>query len=251
MEAVTDDQHSRTGSSPARAAAPPASGPAHPAEDRDGAADEARPTADDPVGEHGGADPDEQAPIPRLTRKQADKVHAPARAMLLSMGALLLIVLPLFLLMPRPDAEPYRPDVDVAQEAGNAAEVAGFDPIAPDLGEGWSPNFARWNGESAEGVAYWEAGWVTPRSGFLSMTQTDQANPTWLLDRIDGIPQSGTAEAAGRQWEVHFGEDADDEPRTAWVGEVDGTTVVLEGTAPDAEFDHAANAVVDAADDGS
>ena len=50
---------------------------------------------------------------------------------------------------------------------------------------------------------------------------------------------------------MHFGEDDDDEQRTAWIGEVEGTTVILQGTAPDSEFDHAAQAVADAADDSA
>lgn len=253
MGAVTDNQDSRNGSTAAHTApaSPPEAGGV--AADRDRAETQDAPRAE--AGPRAGAQPadqaDEQPAVPQLTRKQADKVHAPARAMILSMGALLLIVVPLFLLMPRPDAEPYRPDVDVAQEADNAAEAAEFQPLAPDLGEGWSPNYARWNGQSADGVAVWEAGWVTPRSGFLSMAQTDQSNPTWVLEQIDGLPQTGTVEAAGTQWQVHFGEDAEEEPRTAWIGEVDGTTVILQGSAPDAEFDHAANAVVDAASDDS
>ena len=42
-----------------------------------------------------------------------------------------------------------------------------------------------------------------------------------------------------------------DEQRTAWIGEVEGTTVILQGTASDSEFDHAAQAVADAADDSA
>lgn len=195
----------------------------------------------------------EQEPpvVPQLTQKQAKRVNAPARAMVLSMAVLVALVMVFYFLQPRPDAQTYRPDVDVDREAGYAADVADFDPVVPELGDGWSPNYARWEGQQSDGVDSWDAGWVTPHGGFIGLTQTDQANPTWTLEQIDSLPQADTVEAGGIEWEVHFGEDEDDEQRTAWIGEVDGTTVILQGTAPDAEFDHAARAVVDAAGDGS
>nr|WP_277424607.1 DUF4245 domain-containing protein [Kocuria palustris] len=186
-----------------------------------------------------------------MTQKQAKRVNAPARAMVLSMVVLIALVLVFFFLQPRPDAQTYRPDVDVQREAGYAADVADFDPLVPDLGEGWSPNYARWEGQQSDGVDSWDAGWVTPRGGFIGLIQTDQANPTWTLEQIDSLPQADTVEAGGIEWEVHFGEDDDDEQRTAWIGEVEGTTVILQGTAPDSEFDHAAQAVADAADDSA
>lgn len=186
--------------------------------------------------------------VPQLTAKQSQRVSAPARAMIISMAVTLLLVLPFFLLQPRPDGQTYRPDVDVAQEASYAADAASFDPVAPDLGPDWSPNYARWQGAAADGVNTWEAGWVTPGSRFLGLVQTDAANPTWTLGRIDGLPQTGTAEAGGITWAVHTGTGSDDEPETAWIGQLEDSTVILQGTAPSEEFDHAAEAVVAASD---
>lgn len=198
-----------------------------------------------------GASADEPRVVPQLTVKQSQRVGAPARAMIISMAVMLLLVLPFFLLQPRPDGQTYRPEVDVAREAAYAAEAAAFDPVAPDLGADWSPNYARWQGASPDGVSTWEAGWVTPQGRFLGLVQTDAANPTWTLSRIDGLPQTGTVEAGGITWAVHTGSGEDDEPMTAWTGELDDSTVILQGTAPSEEFDHAAEAVVASADEAA
>lgn len=193
----------------------------------------------------------EPAVVPQLTPKQSQRVSVPARAMIISMAALLLLVLPFFMLQPRPDGQSYRPDVDVAQEASYAAEAASFEPLAPDLGGGWSPNYARWQGAAADGVDTWEAGWVTPAGRFLGLNQTDAANPTWTQDQIDGLAQTGTADAGGITWAVHTGTAEDDEPQTAWIGELDDSTVILQGSADAQEFEHAAEAVASAADGGT
>lgn len=195
------------------------------------------------------ADPAEQTVVPQLTQKQAAKVSAPARAMILSMAALLLLVLPIFWLMPRPDGQVYRPSVDVAQEAGYAADVAEFDPLAPELGDGWSPNYARWDGAS-DGVPAWEAGWVTPQSRFAGLTQTADANPTWTLQQLQGMVQTGTRDVDGVTWQTYSGTDDDDRPISGWVGELPDSTVILQGSADDEELAHAASAVVQAAEQG-
>ncbi|MCT1601233.1 DUF4245 domain-containing protein [Kocuria sp. p3-SID1433] len=249
-----NDDSSRTGSRAAPAPTDPA--PRRAPEGRPvqtaGPEPEAQEAQPQQAGQDRGSGADQEPPVvPQLTQKQAKRVNAPARAMVLSMAVLIAIVLVFYFLQPRPDAQTYRPDVDVQREAGYAADVADFDPLVPDLGEGWSPNYARWEGQQSDGVDSWDAGWVTPRGGFIGLIQTDQANPTWTLEQIDSLPQADTVEAGGIEWEVHFGEDEDDEQRTAWIGEVEGTTVILQGTASDSEFDHAAQAVADAADDSA
>ncbi len=198
----------------------------------------------DPQGQP--VEPADQQFTPQITAKQAQRVHAPARAMLISMAVLVLLALPFFLLQPRPDGQTYRPDVNVAQEAAYASDVAAFTPLAPDLGDGYSPNFARWQGNTADGVDRWEAGWVTPSSRFVELIQTDQANPTWVADVVDQAPATGSREAHGIEWEMHQKENDRGQVTRSWVGKVEDSTVVLTGTGSDAEFDHVAQSVVEA-----
>ncbi|MFW6188576.1 MAG: DUF4245 family protein, partial [Actinomycetota bacterium] len=65
-----------------------------------------------------------EQPLPQITEKQARRLNAPVQGMIISMAVLLLLVLPFVWLQPRPDAQPYRPDVDVAQEADFVADEA-------------------------------------------------------------------------------------------------------------------------------
>lgn len=193
------------------------------------------------------AHPDGDSQVtPQITTKQAQRIYAPARGMIISMAVLVLLTLPFFLLQPRPDGQTYRPDVDVAQEASYAADVAEFTPVAPELGDGYSPNYARWQGNSADDVDRWEAGWVTPSSRFVGLVQTDQANPTWLVEQVGQAPQTGTREAHGIDWDTYQAEDDDGKITRSWVGELDDSTVVVTGTASEEEISHVAGAVVDA-----
>lgn len=186
--------------------------------------------------------------IPQITAKQAQRLNTPVRGMIISMLILVLLALPFFLLQPRPDGQTYRPDVDVNQEAGYAADVAEFIPLAPDLGDDYSPNFARWQGNTADNVDRWEAGWVTPSSRFIELIQTDQANPTWLVEQVDQAPQTGTREAHGLEWDTYQVENDRGQITRSWVGELDDSTVVLSGTGTEEELDHVAAAVVEASE---
>lgn len=189
---------------------------------------------------------EEAQPLPRITEKQARRINAPVQGMIISMAVLLLLVLPFVWLQPRPDAEPYRADVDVAQEAGYVEDQSPFPPAVPEPGEDWTANYARWNNGAAEGVPYWEIGYVTPRGSFVGLVQTSLANPTWLAQQAETIPATASVEAGGVPWDVHVREATDEQkPLTVYTGEVDGSTVVLKGDASGAELDHLAAAVVE------
>lgn len=185
-------------------------------------------------------------PLPQITEKQARRLNAPVQGMIISMAVLLLLVLPFVWLQPRPDAQPYRPDVDVAQEASFVADEASFTPVVPEPGDGWTANYARWNGAAAEGVPSWEIGWASPQGSFIGLVQTAEANPTWLAQQAEAVPVSTTVQVGGVSWDVHVREETDrQDPLTVYTGEVGGSTVVLKGDAPGAELDRLATAVTE------
>ncbi|MFW6187847.1 MAG: DUF4245 domain-containing protein [Actinomycetota bacterium] len=207
------------------------------------------PTPDRPP-EHAAAADVPAQPVPQITEQQAKRLNAPVQGMIISMAVLLLLVLPFVWLQPRPDAQPYRPDVDVAREASFAADLAPFPPVAPEPGEDWHANYARWNNGAAEGVPFWEVGWATPQGHFIGLVQTSLANPTWLAQQAESVPVSTTVEVAGVPWDVHVREQSrDQDALTVYTGEVRGSTVVLRGDAPAAELEHLAAAVTAALDD--
>lgn len=189
----------------------------------------------------------EAQPLPQITEKQARRLNAPVQGMIISMAVLLLLVLPFVWLQPRPDAQPYRPDVDVAQEASFVADEAPFPPVVPEPGEDWTANYARWNAGAAEGVPFWEIGYATPQGSFIGLVQTSLSNPTWLAQQTEALPVSAAVEAGGVQWDVRVRDESrDQDALTVYTGEVNGSTVVLKGNAPGAELDHLATAVTSA-----
>lgn len=191
------------------------------------------------------ADPGEQEqPVPQLTSKQAARLNAPIRGMVISMVVLLLLLLPFLWLQPKPDAQPYRADVDVSQEAKFAGDQASFTPADPQLGDGWSANYAKWTATSQDGVPLWNVGYLSPDYHLVDMVQTAESNPTWLAQRTELIPQTGQKTVDGVTWHQHHRDaDGKQEEFTAWVADLKDSTVVLTGKAPEADFEHVAAAL--------
>lgn len=138
---------------------------------------------------------------PVLKPAAAKRANATVIGMLMALGVSLAIALLLPLLSPHPNTQ-FKPQTDVSGAATEAAGIAGFAPVAPALPAGWSANYARWNAAGSDGVAFWEIGFVTPAQQFISVTQTAQANPTWLAGRTDNAPVTGDRQVAGSSWQL-------------------------------------------------
>lgn len=184
----------------------------------------------------------QEAPAtPVLTAKQAKRANASSIGMFIATAVTLALVLFVVLLNPTHTAQTYSRDVDVATVASEAEDAAGYLPVAADLPDGWTSNYARWNGSASDGVAFWEVGYLTPDREFIQVTQTDGSNPTWLSQRLDGAQASGQRVIDGVTWELLDSTSGD----TFLTTEVDGFTLVLNGTADLTQFDVLAGAVLD------
>lgn len=161
--------------------------------------------------------------------------------MLLATAATIAVVLPVYFLNPTYTAETYRRDIDVDTVARQAAGDAGYLPAAPSLPEGWTSNYARWVTGRSDAVDFWEVGYLTTDTGFVQLTQTDDANPTWVAQRIGNAQVSGTRTIGGLEWELLDAPEGD----TVLRSEVDGATVILNGDATLTEFDVLGEAVIE------
>ena len=200
----------------------------------------------------GGASPEAAGKVPEAAGAQPVKpvIRAAAAkranasvigmiiALVLSIGAFL----PVVLMNPSPKSDGYRPDINVGAIAKNAAGVAGFTPVAPDTGDTFRSNYARWESGSGSGVATWEVGYLTPKDSFIGLVQTRQSNPTWLLQQTKSAPVTGTRTAGGRDWQLRD----TGKGEKSMVLDYRGTTVVLTGPAQLEEFSVLAAAVVKA-----
>lgn len=200
----------------------------------------------------GGASPEAAGAVPEAAGAQPVKpvIRAAAAkranasvigmiiALVLSIGAFL----PVVLMNPSPKSDGYRPNINVGAIAANAAGVAGFTPVAPDAGDTFRSNYARWESGSGSGVATWEVGYLTPKDSFIGLVQTRQSNPTWLLQQTKSAPVTGTRSAGGRDWQLRD----TGKGEKSMVLDYRGTTVVLTGPAQLEEFSVLAAAVVKA-----
>lgn len=184
----------------------------------------------------------QSAPVtPVLTAKQAKRANASSIGMFIATAVTLALVFFVVLLNPTHTAETYTRDVDVATIAAEAEDAAGYLPAAPELPEGWTSNYARWTGATADGVAFWEVGYLTPERQFIQVTQTNNSNPTWLSQRLDAAEPAGQRVIDGVTWEL-FDSSSGDAFLTA---EQDGFTLILNGTTDLAQFDVVGSAVLD------
>ena len=191
----------------------------------------------------GSTENQDRAPVrPVIPAAAAKRANASVMGMIIALVVSIAAFLPVILMNPFPKSEGFRPDIDVSAVARNAADVAGFTPVAPETGDTFTSNYARWESGSGSGVPTWEVGYLTPKESFIGLVQTRQANPTWLLQQTRSAPVTGTRSAGGQEWELRD----TGKGEKSMVLDYRGTTVVLTGTAQLDEFAILADAVVKA-----
>ncbi|HJV99274.1 MAG TPA: DUF4245 domain-containing protein [Arthrobacter sp.] len=182
----------------------------------------------------------EQPVKPVIPAAAAKRANASVIGMVIALLVSIAAFLPIVLMNPFPKSDGFRPDIDVSEVARNAADVAGFTPVAPDTGDTFTSNYARWESGSGNGVPTWEVGFITPKESFIGLVQTRQANPTWLLQETGNAPVTGSRNAGGQEWELRD----TGKGGKSMVLNYRGTTVVLTGPAKLDEFAVLADAVV-------
>lgn len=194
------------------------------------------------MSENGWVTEQQQAPFkPVLSAAAAKRANASVRGMILALVCSVLVFIPVVLINPANRAETYARDVDVPTIAQQASGSAGYVPLAVELPEGWTSNYARWNVGSSDGVPNWEVGYLTPGKQFIGLTQTTNANATWISQRADEAPVTGVRTIAGVDFELRDRPSGD----TTLVAQVNGSTILLKGTAGLEEFDVLGTAAVE------
>lgn len=184
---------------------------------------------------------------PQITEKQAARINAPARNMIISMVVMIAILIPVLWLAPHLTNTKnfYHPNVELAGTAYHASQEAKYPVAAPEL-DGWTYNFARWNTKQADGIDYWNTGQVTKDQKYIELLQAKGANPTWIANKVDNAAISDQKDIAGVTWEIRTLTDKKEEKTTtSYISQVGGTTVILKGEADPNEFEQLATAVVD------
>ncbi|GAA2174261.1 hypothetical protein GCM10009846_19520 [Agrococcus versicolor] len=156
--------------------------------------------------------------------------------LVLSLLASLAIVAVIVIVVMRPGPAAPEP-VDVAGPAADASASLGVDVVAPDVPEGWGANAAELR-DGPAGIAQWFVGYVTADDQFASVTQGVGADATWLAATTREATETGTLDVDGVEWTVSDQRDRESAGNLAWVAwtETDDSTLVVAGTADDAEM---------------
>ena len=187
-----------------------------------------------------GQDPSGSGSADQAPAAAAKRANASVMGMIIALVVSIAAFLPIVLMNPFPKSEGFRPDIDVSAVARNATDVAGFTPVAPETGDTFTSNYARWESGSGSGVPTWEVGFLTPNDSFIGLIQTRLANPTWLLQETGNAPVTGSRNAGGQDWELRDS----GKGNRSMVLNYRGTTVILSGPAKLDEFAVLADAVV-------
>jgi len=168
--------------------------------------------------------PQDAAPPTPPAEPVAEEADAPPRSryslgtygnMIRSMVVVLGMVAVLVAIVPRVQSI-QQPPIDAASVVADAVRQSGLPFETPSgLPEGWSPTNARY-AASTDGLPTWQAGWNTPKGGYVAIRQTKNASPAWLQAASSGGQQTGTTQVAGRTW-TRFYVAADKRTSLVWV----------------------------------
>lgn len=150
----------------------------------------------------------------------------------------------IFTWVARPVESQLKP-VDYKAAASDAQSSFDVQLAAPDLPEGWSANRAQVVPAGPDGIRTWQIGFLTPSEQYIGLVQGTDVNDTWI-----GL-QTANHEATDRVmigdivWHEYDRRDVHDPGNLAYVlvGDFGSSTVVLGGTATDAEFTTLATAI--------
>lgn len=172
-----------------------------------------------------------------------------ALGLVLSLLASLAVVAIVVAIVVRPQPERGGISVDYVAVAEAAQQDVDEPLLAPELPEGWTANRAELVTGAADEVVRWEIGFITPERQYIGFVQGIEANATWVAARVAGATAVGDTRIAGVDWRVFDRRDAADPGNLAFalVSELGASTIVLGGTASDAEFETLATELVEEA----
>ncbi|MFK5646614.1 DUF4245 domain-containing protein [Ornithinimicrobium sp. LYQ121] len=192
------------------------------------------PAVDEQAPSGGGPRPDPDAGRKRLATYTV-------RNMVFSTLILLAVVLVLWSMTFNP-AESQRRTPDVAQPAAHAAEEATFPVWVPAPGEGWTPTVVWYDARVAE-VQTWHVSYVSPEGAYVAVHQAADVTDEWLAEVLPEAQADGAVRLTGPQGEQEWQRWSGPSDGNAEVGyvlgpeETGGSTVVVHGTADQAEFE--------------
>lgn len=190
--------------------------------------------------ESGAETPEQKADRVAEARRKR-RANQTTRNLIGSLAASLGIVLFLVLVVVRPDPVPLA--IDYAATAAEAEASLGTTVISPVVPPTWSANRAEFAGSG--GVDEWNIGFITADRTFLGLLQGFTDEQGWLRDALRDPGEGERVTIAGVEWQRYDrrGVDGVGLREIALVTSTPDSTVVLYGTASDADLELLATAV--------
>lgn len=148
--------------------------------------------------------------------------------LLLSLAATLGIVIVTVLAVPRDDSNRIQP-VDYKTAVSQAESASGLDILAPELPQGWWSNRAKWRGATADGVRYFETGFVGPKNQYVRLVQAFDVNPTWVALASKDFKPNTDSPVENEVWSKWVSTDEESADPFLWTLENDGQFISLNG----------------------
>lgn len=154
------------------------------------------------------------------------------------------LVAVIYFLVPRADGEPNW-QVDYVAQSEIASKSLGESLLVPAMPEQWRANAAELRNATNGQVTSWYIGFITPSDKFIAFNEAFDANETWVANELKDYPATGTVTIDGQQWTVYNNRSMNDAGNVeyAMVTTLGRSTVVLYGTADDAEFEQLATSI--------
>ena len=192
------------------------------------------------VAELGRAETPQEIADRKATASASRRSNQTVLNLVIALAASLLVVFVIVVVVVRPDQAGPPKAVDWVSVAKDAQHSVSTKLVVPRLPKTWSANRAELiDAKSApDGVASWQIGFLTPSTQYIGLVQGINADASWVSSQLEQKRSTGDASFGGFRWQI-YDHRSDDHPGNlayALVTTVGDSTVVLAGTATDAEF---------------
>jgi hypothetical protein len=192
------------------------------------------------VAELGRAETAQEIADRRATASAAHRNNQTLLNLVIALGASLLVVFVIVVVVVRPDQSGPAKAVNWVSVAKDAQQSVSTKLVVPRLPTGWSANRAQWvdTKSASDGIASWQIGFITPSTQYIGLVQGINADASWVSSQLQQKKSTGDASFGGLRWQVYDRRTDSDPGNLAYalVTTVGDSTVVLAGTASDAEF---------------
>jgi hypothetical protein len=196
------------------------------------------------VAELGRPETPEETAARKAENSRAHRANQTTRNLVLALVASLAIVLFTVLIVVRPANNLVAP-VNYKSVAAQAQTGVSETLVSPALPAGWKSNDAELKTDSGKTVT-WYIGLITPAQQFIAVEQGIHTSDTWFGSLLGKAQATGHATIAGTRWTVYNQRGASGVGNFPYslVATIEGSRLVLHGSASDAEFRVLATAVV-------